>query len=34
MMQPKRTKYRKQFKGRNAGLAHRGSRASRSATTG
>ena len=25
MMQPKRTKYRKQFKGRNAGLAHRGS---------
>jgi len=25
MMQPKRTKYRKQFKGKNAGLAHRGS---------
>ncbi len=25
MMQPKRTKYRKQFKGRNAGLAQRGS---------
>jgi large subunit ribosomal protein L16 len=25
MMQPKRTKYRKQFKGRNAGFAHRGS---------
>ena len=25
MMQPKRTKYRKQFKGRNAGLAHSGS---------
>ena len=25
MMQPKRTKYRKQFKGRKAGLAHRGS---------
>ena len=25
MMQPKRTKFRKQFKGRNAGLAHRGS---------
>ena len=25
MMQPKRTKYRKQFKGRNAGLANRGS---------
>jgi len=24
-MQPKRTKYRKQFKGRNAGFAHRGS---------
>jgi len=24
MMQPKRTKYRKQFKGRNAGLAQRG----------
>ena len=22
MLQPKRTKYRKQFKGRNAGLAH------------
>jgi large subunit ribosomal protein L16 len=25
MMQPKRTKYRKQFKGRNSGTAHRGS---------
>ena len=25
MMQPKRTKYRKQFKGRNPGYAHRGS---------
>lgn len=25
MMQPKRTKYRKQFKGRNTGLAQRGS---------
>ena len=25
MMQPKRTKFRKQFKGRNAGLAQRGS---------
>jgi len=25
MMQPKRTKYRKQFKGRNSGLAQRGS---------
>ena len=25
MMPPTRTKYRKQFKGRNAGLAHRGS---------
>ena len=25
MMQPKRTKYRKQFKGHNAGLAIRGS---------
>ena len=25
MLQPKRTKYRKQFKGRNAGLALRGS---------
>ncbi|MCC7329197.1 MAG: 50S ribosomal protein L16 [Gammaproteobacteria bacterium] len=25
MMQPKRTKFRKQFKGRNRGLAHRGS---------
>ena len=25
MMQPKRTKYRKQHKGRNAGLAQRGS---------
>jgi large subunit ribosomal protein L16 len=24
MMQPKRTKFRKQFKGRNRGLAHRG----------
>ncbi len=24
MMQPKRTKYRKQFKGRNAGLAQSG----------
>jgi ribosomal protein L16/L10AE len=24
MMQPKRTKYRKQFKGRNTGLAQRG----------
>ena len=24
MMQPKRTKFRKQFKGRNTGLAHRG----------
>jgi large subunit ribosomal protein L16 len=24
MLQPKRTKYRKQFKGRNAGLAHSG----------
>ena len=24
MMQPKRTKYRKQFKGDNAGLAQRG----------
>ena len=24
MMQPKRTKYRKQFKGRNSGLAQRG----------
>jgi large subunit ribosomal protein L16 len=24
MMQPKRTKFRKQFKGRNPGLAHRG----------
>ena len=28
MLQPKRTKYRKQFKGRNAGLAHRGSNVS------
>ena len=25
MLQPKRTKYRKQFKGTNTGLAHRGS---------
>ena len=25
MLQPKRTKYRKQFKGKNRGLAHRGS---------
>ncbi len=25
MLQPKRTKYRKQFKGRNTGLAQRGS---------
>ena len=25
MLQPKRTKFRKQFKGRNTGLAHRGS---------
>ena len=25
MLQPKRTKYRKQMKGRNRGLAHRGS---------
>ncbi len=25
MMQPKRTRYRKQFKGRNPGFAHRGS---------
>jgi large subunit ribosomal protein L16 len=25
MMQPKRTKFRKQFKGKNPGLAHRGS---------
>lgn len=25
MLQPKRTKFRKQFKGRNRGLAHRGS---------
>ena len=25
MLQPKRTKYRKQQKGRNRGLAHRGS---------
>ena len=25
MMQPKRTKYRKQFKGSNSGAAHRGS---------
>ena len=24
MLQPKRTKYRKQFKGRNTGMAHRG----------
>ena len=28
MLQPKRTKYRKQFKGRNAGLATRGSQVS------
>jgi len=28
MMQPKRTKYRKMFKGRNGGLAHRGSEVS------
>src|SRR5512146_2562170 len=28
MLQPKRTKYRKQFKGRNGGLAHRGSNVS------
>ncbi|HEY5102531.1 MAG TPA: ribosomal protein L16, partial [Steroidobacteraceae bacterium] len=28
MLQPKRTKYRKQFKGRNAGLALRGSNVS------
>ncbi len=28
MLQPKRTKYRKQQKGRNRGLAHRGSRVS------
>src|SRR5215472_3007960 len=28
MLQPKRTKYRKQFKGRNAGLATRGSHVS------
>jgi large subunit ribosomal protein L16 len=28
MQQPKRTKYRKQFKGRNGGLAHRGSNVS------
>src|ERR1700742_2498586 len=28
MLQPKRTKYRKQFKGRNAGLAQRGSNVS------
>ncbi|MCC6460337.1 MAG: 50S ribosomal protein L16, partial [Saprospiraceae bacterium] len=25
MLQPKRTKYRKQHKGRNQGLAHKGS---------
>jgi len=28
MLQPKRTKYRKQFKGRNAGLAQRGANVS------
>jgi large subunit ribosomal protein L16 len=28
MLQPKRTKFRKQFKGRNTGLAHRGSNVS------
>jgi large subunit ribosomal protein L16 len=28
MLQPKRTKYRKMFKGRNGGLAHRGSNVS------
>ena len=28
MLQPKRTKYRKQFKGTNTGLAHRGSKVS------
>ena len=28
MLQPKRTKYRKQFKGRNDGLAQRGSNVS------
>ena len=28
MLQPKRTKFRKQFKGRNRGLAHRGSEVS------
>ncbi|HKZ74486.1 MAG TPA: 50S ribosomal protein L16 [Steroidobacteraceae bacterium] len=28
MLQPKRTKYRKMFKGRNAGMAHRGSNVS------
>lgn len=28
MMQPKRTKYRKQMKGRNRGLAHRGNKVS------
>ena len=28
MQQPKRTKYRKQFKGTNTGLAHRGSKVS------
>ena len=28
MLQPKRTKYRKQFKGRNAGLAQRGAHVS------
>jgi large subunit ribosomal protein L16 len=28
MLQPKRTKFRKQFKGRNRGLAHRGSQVS------
>ena len=28
MLQPKRTKFRKQMKGRNRGLAHRGSKVS------
>ncbi len=28
MMQPKRTKYRKQFKGRNRGVATRGTKVS------
>ena len=28
MLQPKRTKFRKQFKGRNRGLAQRGSKVS------